>query len=358
MLVALVFGGKSPEHSVSVATAVLAFDALKKNYDVLPVYIDKNGVWRKCKKNVKPTLKKAKRGRKIKVCFSKPYFYCGVNKIKIDCALLCLHGANGEDGSVQGVLRLASIPFTGCDVTASAVGMDKIIMKDVFKSNDILHVEYVGINKEEYDTSKILVKSKVRAFGFPVIVKPANAGSSIGISIAKNAKELEKAMTYAFNYDNRIIVEKALTDFREVNCAVLKSEERFYLSDIEEPRKKGEILDYIDKYSISGKMARRNIPAVLDKEVAEKVRELALKVFKALGCSGVARIDFMIDKNGKVYANEINTIPGSLSFYLFVTSSLPPEKICEMLISDALYNHKKREEIKFSYQNEIFATKS
>ncbi len=358
MTVALLFGGKSSEHSVSVATAVLAFDALKRKYDVLPVYIDKKGVWRKGKLNKKPILRKLRRGRKIKIGFSKPYLYCGLSKIRIDCALLCLHGANGEDGSVQGVLRLASIPFTGCDVTSSAVGMDKILMKDVFKSNGISCVDYVGITKEEHETYPCVTKAKVRKMGFPVIVKPSNAGSSIGISLARNSKELEKAITYALKYDNRIIIEKALVDFREVNCAVLKSEERYYLSDIEEPRKKGEILDYIDKYSISGKMARRNIPASIDKEVAEKVRELALKVFKALGCSGVARIDFMIDKDGKVYANEINTIPGSLSFYLFVTSSLSPEKICDLLIEDALYNQKRREELSYTYQNEIFATKS
>ncbi len=358
MRIALIFGGKSSEHSVSIATAVLAFDALKQKYDVLPVYIDKNGVWRKGKLNNKPVVKKLRKGKKIKICFSKPYLCCGIRRIGIDCALLCLHGVNGEDGAVQSVLRLANIPFTGCDVASSAVGMDKIFMKDIFKANGISCVDYVGITKEEHVAHPCVTKVKTRKLGFPVIVKPSNAGSSIGISIAKSANELEKAITYAFNYDNRIVIEKALVEFREVNCAVLKSENRYYLSDIEEPRKKGEILDYIDKYSISGKKARRNIPANIDKEIAERVRDMALKIFKVFGCAGVARIDFMIDKDGKVYANEINTIPGSLSFYMFVTSPIAPEKICDMLISDALYNHKLRNELSYNYQNEIFATKS
>lgn len=358
MTVALIFGGKSSEHSVSVATAVLAFDALKNKYNVLPVYVDKNGVWRKGKLNAKPALKKLRKGRKIKLRFPKPYFYTAFKKIKIDCAVLCLHGVNGEDGTVQSVLRLANIPFTGCDVTASAVGMDKIIMKDVFKANGIDCVEYLSVNKEEYETCAYSVKSKARLLGYPLIVKPANAGSSIGISLARNGKELEKAITGAFLYDNRLIIEKALTDFIEVNCAVLKSEERFYLSDIEQPVKKGEILDYIDKYSIAGKLPRRNIPANIDKEVALKVRELALACFKALGCSGVARIDFLVDKDNRVYVNEINTIPGSLSFYLFVTSPFSPEKICDLLIADAFYNQKRRNELSYSYLNEIFATKS
>lgn len=358
MLVALIFGGRSSEHSVSVATAVLAYEALKKKYDVLPVYIDPLGVWRKGKKNVKPTLKKLKKGKKLRLGFSDKSLYCGLVRIKVDCAFLCLHGANGEDGSVQGALRLALIPFTGCDVTASAVGMDKIVMKEVFKANKIPCVDCISINREEYENRRFVSKSRIRMLGFPVIVKPSNAGSSIGISIANSKTELEKALEIAFEYDNRVVVERALKGFREFNCAVLKSEERYFVSDIEEPCKKGEILDYIDKYSVVGKLSKRNIPASIDKEIAEKIRELALKTFRTLNCSGVARIDFLMTDSGDIYVNEINTIPGSMSFYLFASDPISPEKICDMLIDDALYNHRRRNELSYSYRNEIFATKS
>ncbi|MBO5224387.1 MAG: D-alanine--D-alanine ligase [Clostridia bacterium] len=358
MTVALIFGGKSSEHSVSVATATLTFDALNSKYDVIPVYIDKNGVWRKGKKNVKPTLKKLRKGKKVRLGFSSPYLYCGLKKIRIDCAFLCLHGANGEDGTVQGALKLASIPFTGCDVTASSVGMDKIFAKDVFVANKLPCIKHISITKEEYVNRQFVAKSRIRMLGYPVIIKPANAGSSIGISIAKSSKSVDRALETAFRYDNRIIVEKALTDFREFNCAVIKSEERFYVSDIEEPYKKGEILDYIDKYSDSGTLRERNIPAKIDKEIAENIRELALKTFRVLNCSGVARIDFLQSSDGTLYVNEINTIPGSMAFYLFVCDPISPERLCELLIDDALYNHKRREELSYTYQSEIFATKS
>ncbi len=358
MRIALIFGGKSSEHSVSVATAVLVYDALKNNHDIIPVYIDANGVWRKGKRNSKPILKKLKKGKKLKLSFASPYLYCGVKKIKIDCAFLCLHGANGEDGTVQSVLKLAGIPFTGSDVVSSAVGMDKAVMKDVFVANKIPCIKYISINKEEYESGRFMSKSRARVLGFPLIVKPANAGSSIGITIAKNSYELEKAIELAFMYDNKVIVEKALVGFRELNCAILKSEDRYYVSDIEEPCKKGEILDYIDKYSVSGQLARRNIPAQIDKEIAEKVRELALKTFRSLNCSGVARVDFLLSCDGDIYVNEINTIPGSMSFYLFVSDPISPEKLCEFLIDDALYNFKRRQALTYSYRNEIFASKS
>ena len=318
MRVALIFGGKSSEHSVSVATAVTAYDALFRNHDVVPVYIDKNGVWRKGRTNRKPQIKNLIKGKKLKLDFENHCFLQGFRKIRIDCALLCLHGVNGEDGAVQGALKLASIPFTGCDITSSAVGMDKVFMKSVFKANAIPHVDYLSVTSEEYSHCAEQTKIKALKLGFPLIIKPASCGSSIGISIAKNGKELDKSLKLALRYDNKAIVEKALADFTEVNCAVLKSSERHFVSAIEKPTKKGEILDYIDKYSLSSNHAKREIPAKIEASLAQKVRELALKTFRALDCSGVARIDFLISKEGEVFVNEINTIPGSLSFYLFV----------------------------------------
>ena len=354
MIVALIFGGKSSEHSVSVATAITAYDALKDKYEVLPVYIDKYGVWHMGKKNTKPTIKELLKGKKVKVSFSSPYFYVGMQKIKIDCAFLCLHGVNGEDGSVQGVLRLASIPFTGCDVTASAVGMDKVIMKDIFKSNSISCVDYFYVRSDDYLKQILQVKEKANAMGYPLIIKPANAGSSIGISIAKNGKELDKGLKKAFTYDNKVIVERALQNIKELNCAVLKSENRYFVSCIEKPTKKGEILSYVDKYSLSS--SKREIPAQIDSETEQKVKALALATFRTLSCAGVARIDFLVDMQGNVFVNEINTIPGSLSFYLFA-SSFTKEKVCSLLIDDAIYNKKKRDELSYTYQNEIFASK-
>ncbi len=358
MKIAVVFGGKSSEHTISVATGVQAFNALKTRHDVIPVYVDRDGVWRWGKPNATPVLKRLKRGKRIAFSCGSPYFIVRGRRKKVDCALLCLHGANGEDGSAQGLLKLAGIPFSGCGVVSSAIGLDKAFCKAVFSAAKLPQTEYVCVKKQEYDQSSECVVERLTAFGLPFIVKPAGAGSSIGITVVKTEQSIDRALKTAFSYDGKVVVERLVEGFTEVNCAVLKVGGRTVVSDVEQPAKKGDFLDYRDKYAFGSKLSLHQVPAHIDEKTTKKIKDYALRAFTAIDGAGVARVDFMIDGAGKILVNEINTIPGSLAFYLFVTSRLSPEKLCELLIEDALYEARQRGALTTEFEGELWATKS
>jgi len=338
--VGVIFGGSSVEHEVSVISALQAIDNMdKEKYDVVPLYISKNREWYTGEnlldienyKDLDSLLKKAKRVNLQKV--NDEYVLLSVsglfNKVvdKIDVAFPIVHGQNAEDGSLAGYLETVGIPYVGCNVLGAALGQDKIVMKQVFKDSNIPVVDYVWFYDNDYLNNKDKYLKDIKKMGYPVVVKPASLGSSVGINFVKDEKGIEDAINEAISYDKKIIVEKGVENLVEVNCSVVGNYEIQEASILEQVMSSNAILTYKDKYVGNSKTkgaskgivnTSRIIPAQIDKETTKKVQEISKNVFKALNLSGVCRIDYLINsKTNEVYVNEPNTIPGSLAFYLW-----------------------------------------
>lgn len=380
--VAIMFGGKSVEHEVSVISgiqAVLNMDTDK--YDVIPVYMTKNNEMYvgdeigkiESYKDINGLLEKSQRvimindGDKVRL-ISYPIKKFGKNAdIVLDVAFPVVHGTNVEDGTLQGYLKTLGIPFVGCDVTASAIGMDKYITKAVLRENNIPVLDAKLFTMADYENLDVLVNSIEETLGYPVIIKPVNLGSSVGISVAKSRIELVNSLDDAFKYSTKVLAEHAITRLREINCSVLGDENEAIASECEEPLHSDEILSYEDKYVSNAKgsgskgmaSVSRKIPAELSNEKREEVRELAVKAFKKLGCNGVARIDFMIDEeNDKLYFNEINTIPGSLAFYLWEPVGISYKDLLDRMIQLSLKRLRTEENLTFTFDTNILNSAS
>lgn len=376
------FGGKSVEHEVSIITALQAIENInKEKYDVIPIYISKDnkmyvgGLIADIReyKNLDNLLKNSeqvtlaqKDGKVALIRVNKKIFASAVFDY-IDIAFPIVHGTNVEDGTLQGFLKMFNIPYVGCDVTSSAVGMDKYVAKCVLKENGLPVLDCKRFDKNEYYNQKEKIVSLVEdEFKYPVIVKPVNLGSSVGIEIAKNKEALEEAIEKAFEYSNKVLVEKAITNLKEVNCSVIGDWEDTKASECEEPVKTDEILSYKDKYISGGKAKCASktsmnagvlkLPADITKNVKEQIQTLAKKTFKAIGCSGVIRIDFLIDMDeDKVYINELNTIPGSLSFHLWREAGLKYSDELDEIINLALKRNREENSITYSFESNILA---
>jgi D-alanine-D-alanine ligase len=379
------FGGKSVEHEVAVITANQAYESInKEKYEVVPIYISKKGIMytgedlfklseykdmdKLLSKCIKVTL--INDGESVKL-IRYPFKKFKDNVIDtIDIAFPIMHGTNGEDGTIQGYLELLGIPYIGCDILSSSIGMDKIIMKKVLRESGLPVVDFVSFYSLDYMKNEkehiAMIEEKLK---YPLIVKPGNLGSSVGIKKAKDTKALEEAIEFAMQFSDRIIVENAISNLKEINCSVLGDMINCKPSVCEEPISTDEILSYKDKYVGGGKTkgaplkgqkgmaaAKRKIPAELSKEKTQEVEMLATEVFKTLGASGVSRIDFLIDKDtDKVYVNEINTIPGALSYYLWEATGESFEKEIEELIEVAFQRQRQREKTVYSYDQNILA---
>lgn len=380
--VAVLFGGKSVEHEVSVISgiqAIMNMDAEK--YDVIPVYMTKNNEMYigneigniESYKNIEDLLKKSthvimvNEAGKIKL-ISFPLKRFGKNTtIDIDVAFPIVHGTNVEDGALQGFLKTIGIPFVGCDVTSSAVGMDKYIMKTVLKESKIPVLDAKYYTLSSYENLDIMIQEIEGDIDYPVIVKPVNLGSSVGINIAKDRVELTNAIDDAFRYSTRILVEHAILNLREINVSVLGDENSAEASECEEPLHSEEILSYKDKYVNNAKgsgskgmaSVSRKIPADLSSEKRMYIQQLAIQAFKVLGCNGVSRIDFMIDKDtGDIFFNEINTIPGSLAFYLWEPVGVSYKTLLDRLIQLALKRTRIEQSLTFTFDTNILDSAS
>ena len=375
--VAMMFGGKSVEHEVSVISGIQAYMSMDTDkYDVIPVYMTKNNEMYigdsigdiESYKNFDELLKKSQRviminedGRVKLVQY--PVKKLGKNvEVGIDVAFPVVHGTNVEDGGFQGYLKTMGIPFVGCDVTASAIGMDKYITKLVLKESNVPVLDARLYTLSDYADMESMMNDIENVFGYPVIVKPVNLGSSVGISVAKSRVELANSVDDAFRYATKVLVEHAITNLREINCSVLGDENDAIASECEEPLHTKDILSYEDKYVSNAKgsgskgmaSVSRRIPAELTPEKREEVRELAVRSFKALGCNGVSRIDFMIDADtDKLYFNEINTIPGSLAFYLWEPVGVPYKELLDRMIQLALKRERTEESLTFTFDTNI-----
>jgi D-alanine-D-alanine ligase len=281
----------------------------------------------------------------------------------LDVVIPVLHGSNGEDGTFQGILQATGIPFAGCDVLSSANGMDKITMKMILAADGIPVVDYVWFtDKQWYAQRDSLIAKVEEKLGYPVIIKPANLGSSVGISRADKREALIEKVGEAEKYSTRIIVEHLVEQLQEINCSVLGNCDEYQMSVLEEPIKSGEILSYQDKYMGGTKGAKgmqasqKRIPAELPDALTKQIQHCAGETFRVLSCHGVSRVDVIVDKDdNSVYVNEINTIPGSLSFYLWEATGIKFDQLMERLVSLALKRNRDKSMKTVSYDQNIFS---
>ena len=361
----VIFGGETVEHEVSIISALQAIQNLDNNkYEVLPIYISKDRTWYtghvlsdietfKDFENVKKYAKKV-----VLVKKDNKFYLQSVTGIfrkditDLDIILPIVHGNNVEDGTLAGYLDTVGIPYVGSHTLGAALGQDKVIQKQVMSSSNIPVVEYTWFFDNEYLEDKEEKLKCIKKLGYPVVVKPATLGSSVGITFVKDEKEIEEAIETAISYDNKIIIEKAVENLVEVNASVLGNYEYQKVSPLEEVAGLDEILSFTDKYLSNGKTkgaskgmasASRIIPARISKELTNNIKETAKKTFRLLNLSGVCRIDFLIDKKTeKYYVNEPNTIPGSLAFYLWKEDGLKYSDLLDEMIQIAIKEYKNK----------------
>lgn len=375
--VAVMFGGKSVEHEVSIISGIQAMLNMdQEKYEVIPVYIDKTNEMYigeeigkiEAYRDIKSLLAASQRVILIKEgsgAVLMPYpqkRFGGKKPVEIDVVFPIVHGTNVEDGALQGYLKTVGVPFVGCDVTASAVGMDKYVTKMILKDHDVPVLDCKCFTTSDYADIDSIVTQIEESIGYPAIVKPLNLGSSVGISVANDRVELIRSIDEAFTYARKILIEHAIIRLREINCSVLGDENDAVASECEEPLHSKEILSYEDKYLGNSKNGAskgmagvsRKIPAALSSERREEIRNMAVRSFKALGCNGVARIDFMIDEEtDRLYFNEINTIPGSLAFYLWEPVGVPYKELLDRMIQLALKRRREEDALTFSFDTNI-----
>ena len=384
--VGVIFGGETVEHEVSIISAVQAMKHLdEEKYEIIPIYITKDREWytgdmlkdidvyqdlnliKKYSKNVVLYFKNGSYVLQSKGLFK--------NVVKeIDIAFPIVHGTNVEDGVLQGYLQTIGIPYVGPNVYAAVAGQDKAIMKDIWKSLDIPMTKYVWFYDVDFRQTPEEVIKKVETLKYPVIVKPATTGSSVGINVCENQEKLKEAIDEAIQYDNKIVVEEVVENLKEVNIAVMGNYEHQKVSEIEEVLSSNKFLTYTDKYIGGGKgklkggvkvpvkgskgmaSTSRKLPADLSEKTRKEVEDIAVRAFKALGSSGNSRIDFLIDeKTNKVYINEINSIPGSLAFYLWDAKDINFTQVLDDMINIGIKDYKKRLSKTHSFESNILA---
>lgn len=388
--VAVFFGGESCEHEISCISANQVLHALNEDkYEVIPVYISKNRDLYTGEElfdlsnyynlgELESKLKKvflAKDGNKV---YLKP-FKDSLFKSKaqtIDVAFLVMHGTNGEDGTLQGMMEMMKLPYTSSNVLGSAIGQDKAVMKQILEYEKIPMVDWMYFYDFDFNKDRQKYIDRANEIGYPLILKPANLGSSIGIEVAHNEEEFIEKVKIVSEYDSKIVVEHMIKNLKEINCSVMGLIDDAKASPIEEVLKEDEILSFENKYLGNGKGTKgakkiptkdtgskgmasttRKVPADLSLEDTNYIKELALKTFKVLNASGCVRIDFMIDKdNNEIYVNEINSIPGSLAFYLWKEEGIEFDKECDILIENALKRYRKQEKMTFSFDTNILST--
>lgn len=353
--IAVIFGGKSVEHDISVITAMQAMARFPKGYQMLPIYITSQGnfvvadnlndakIYLNFAKNVKNC-------RNVSIDFENHgVFVWKKNKIKkrikVDCALLCNHGHGGEDGALQGMLELAGIAYTSSTLSSSAMTMDKSLTKIMLGNFHIKTLPYVHFDRCEYHQNKLKILQTIKKkLAFPCIIKPANLGSSVGISICESEAKLDKQIEDAFAFDERILVERYLSGAEEYSCACVKINDKILPSKVNKV-KKSKIYTFEEKYIKEREIGKCEI----SKELNEQIKKLAVKAYKALRCDGVVRIDFLLDKKKKtLFVNEINAIPGSLSFNMFDSSF---EDLLSVLIEEGIEKNGKTKNVIYQFSS-------
>lgn len=374
--IAVVFGGRSAEHDVSIITAhtpIIASLEAVGNYDVWPIYISKEGHWYSNKDMNDISYfrdgdisHKLKREKKLSLKFDDglQIIWPGLKdkKVDIDIVFPAMHGTYGEDGSLMGVIRMANIPFVGCDLSSSAVAMDKVFTKQVLESENIPVVPYIWLTKSEWlEKGLDDHKKDIKDMSWPLFVKPAHLGSSIAITKVQNEKELNNALEVAFHYDNKALIEESIEDLIEVTLPIIGHDNNLQLALIERPLNKTEFFDFEDKYLANGKKGGggansqySELPANIDEDLSREVKDLSKKTYRILGCSGIARVDLLIDKKiNKVYINEVNTLPGSLYHHNWKKAGMSGVDLVNKLIELAEERHSQSKDINYIFDSDI-----
>ena len=374
MAVGVIFGGRSVEHDVSIVTAQQVIAVLRSRYTVVPIYITREGRWLSSPELGDLGVFKEKRWSEVaEEAFIPPVRgYGGLmvpgrrlrgpRRIPLGVVVPCVHGTYGEDGTLQGLLELADIAYTGSGMTGSAVGMDKVAMKAAFTAAGIPVVPHTVVDAERLAAAGAAVMDHIEAaVGYPAFVKPARLGSSVGIGRASERAALEGALEVARRYDRRILVEPAMEGCIEVNCSVLGGAGREPRASVcEQPVAWQDFLSFSDKYMRAGKSTKaqgmasqeRRIPAPISETLTKEVRDNAVRAFRAVDAAGVARVDsFVKESTGETWVMEINTVPGSLSFYLWEASGMLFEDLVREMIDVAIDAHEKKSQLMFSYDS-------
>ncbi len=367
---AVTFGGRTVEHDISIITAMqLMHAADKSKYNIVPLYIDRDGKWYTGDKllnmavfsDFNPNVKGVKRVFLSCAADAMLYEYKKQKPVcRIDVVIPAMHGMHGEDGTIQGLLELSDIPYSSAGVAGSTVGMDKILTKAAFSGFGFPVLDSLYFERDEFYRDSDSVCEKIeKKIGFPVFIKPANLGSSIGINKANDCEELRNGLDIAANYDRRILVEKAVNDITEVNCSVLGTAADSKASVVEQPVTASRFLGFEEKYLSGGKSKGmkslgRKIPADISEDMEKRVRSLSLEIFKALDLKGVVRIDFIIDNsNGNLYVNEVNTIPGSFAFYLWEHSGVSFSSLVDNLVAIAEKQMREKKRSSFAFDSNV-----
>lgn len=385
--VGVIFGGETVEHEVSIITAVQAMEFMdKEKYEIVPIYISKDRTWytgemlkdmevyrdfNHLKKYAKKVVLLKKDGR---FCLQKTHGFLKSVVTDLDIAFPIVHGKGVEDGSIAGYLEMVGIPYVGPGILGASIGQDKVALKQILEANHLPIPEYTWFYDFEYlnDSSNIL--KQIDALGYPVIVKPACLGSSIGITIAKEKEEIDSAIREAIQYERKIIVEKMIPNLLEVDCAILGNYEYQETSLVGEMITDNDFLTFDDKYMAEGSKGKKgakngklssgkistagfSIPANIDKKMTEEIYQISKDAFRALNLSGVTRFDFLIDKKAKkIYINEPNTIPGCLSFFFFTPKGKEYTKLLDELINYAIKDYKAKDRKVTSFDSNILST--
>jgi len=375
------YGSRTCEHDVSIISAVqLMRAANREKYDVIPVYISKQGEWYTgdalldiaTYTNFDPSKKGIQRvnlditsgsGALTYVEHGKGLFAKDreVVAARLDCVIPVFHGMHGEDGSIQGLLELCNLPYSSAGVGASAMGMDKVYMKQFFRGAGFPVLPSTWYLRRAWDDDRNAVMDSIeKELPYPVFVKPASLGSSIGVSRANDRAGLEEALELAFDFDRKVLVEQGLNKPLELNCSVLGYNGNASASEIEMPVTGGDLLTYMDKYGASASKGmaslKRVLPAPIEPELKEKIQKLSVDIFNNMDCKGVVRIDYMYDADSNgLYITEINTIPGSMAFYLWEATDLPYSQMIDKLVEYAFESKKDKDDSNYAYASSILS---
>ncbi len=381
----VIFGSRSCEREVAIISAVQLMNAVDaEKYEVIPVYIDEKGVWytgsalRKIEtfQHFNPDMAGVEQvsldmtagsgalmaDRPGKGLFGHP---TRVLVARLQVCVIVMHGLHGEDGTLQGMLELADLPYTSTGVAGSAIGMDKIMMKQFFKGADLPVLPGTWYTRSGWEKGReeILIDVEEK-LGYPVFVKPANLGSSIGVSRADDRESLTDALDLAFDYDRRVLVEKGLDKPLELNCSVLGYDDDVQASPIEMPVLSAgdNMLDFSEKYLRNGgskgmASLQRLLPAPIEDSLRDEIQQLSCKIFRMLDCKGVVRIDYMFDRaSEKLFITEINTIPGSLAFYLWENAGVKYKQLIDRMVQCALRAHEDKNMCNYAFTSNILSS--
>jgi len=376
MNIGIFFGSRNPEHDVSIITGTLIAKGLKDlGYEVTPVYISKEGEWfigeelgsiDFFKSKDKDDKLKAFNGYSIdmsrskgKLVLTKKQMFSNKEYI-IDLAFPAIHGQNGEDGTIQGMFEMMNVPYVGCDVVSSAIAMDKVLTKIFYQRFNFPTTKFIYFTTNDWINKKNDIISDIKTnLTWPVFVKPARLGSSIGMAKAKNDEELEFAIEVALHYDDKILAEESVEDLMDITVALLGNEDP-QASLIQESAYSEDFFSYEDKYLNDGGAQLGNaekkiiIPATLDEKTTQEIQTMAKEIYKLIGCSGTARVDFLYNKTfKKYYANEINTLPGTLYHHLWTKSGVDFPDLLKKLIELAQQRYEVKTKLTYTFESEI-----